>query len=114
MVRSNSSLPTASENAPNTQASSSFTVEVRYREPSYESRHGARAEPYRFRYRLEAPNEQAAVAFVVAEFKRMNMLSSVGWTRLIVDIVVEPVLSGADRIAVTSCDGFTECVTIDS
>lgn len=71
--------------------SSRFIVEVRYREPSYETHHGARPEPYRFRYRLDAPSEQAAVAMAVADFERMNAQSSVGWTRLIVQIVVEPV-----------------------
>lgn len=67
-----------------------FIVEVRYREPSYETHHGARAEPYRFRYRIRAASEQAAIAFAVVEFERMSVLSSVGWTRALVEIVVEP------------------------
>ncbi len=74
-----------------TTSPSKFIVELRYRELSYETHNGARAEPYRFRYRLEAPSEQAAVAFAIAEFEHMNALSSVGWTRLTVEIVVEPV-----------------------
>jgi hypothetical protein len=91
MVRSDGSDAAVGGQA-NKRAQSRFLVEVRYREPSYEVHHGPRPEPYRFRYRLEAPSEQAAVALVVAEFDRMNALSSVGWTRLIVAIVVEPVI----------------------
>ena len=83
-------LATATGNETNKRILSRFIVEVRYREPSYETRHGARDAPYRFRYRVEAPSEHAAIAYVVAEFERMSSLSSVGWTRLIVEIVVEP------------------------
>lgn len=78
------------------RVSSRFIVEVRYREPSYETHHGAHPEPYRFRYRLDAPNEEAAVAMAIAEFERMTAQSSVGWTRLIVQIVVEPVAGAED------------------
>lgn len=99
MVHSDATQAAATGSDANTRAPSRFVVEVRYREPTYEVHHGARREPYRFRYRLEAPSEQAAVAFVIAEFERMNALSSVGWTRLIVAIVVEPVIEpqGASR-----------------
>ena len=89
MVRCDSSVAT------NMRVSSRFIVEVRYREPSYETQHGARSEPYRFRYRVDAPSEQAAVASAVAEFERVNVLSSVGWTRQIVEIVVEPLAEEA-------------------
>lgn len=78
-----------SSSSAGTRISREFLVEVRYREPSYETHHGARAEPYRFRYRIRAVSEQAAITFAIAEFERMNELSSVGWTRSIVEIVVE-------------------------
>lgn len=86
--------PSASNDAPpnDTGRRGRFLVEVRYREPSYELRHGPREEPYRFRYRLQAASEQAAIAFVVGEFNRISALSSVGWTRVIVEIVVVPVI----------------------
>jgi hypothetical protein len=99
MVRFGASQATGTAIDANRRDPSRFVVEIRYREPSYEVHHGARPEPYRFRYRLEAPSEQAAVAFAVAEFERMNALSSVGWTRLIVAILVEPAIEphGAPR-----------------
>jgi hypothetical protein len=76
----------------NHQKPAKFIVEVRYREPSYELQHGARAEPYRFRYRVHAQSEQAAIEFAISEFERVSALSWVGWTRSIVEIVVESVL----------------------
>ncbi len=95
MALSDSTVVTPAGNETSRNSLSIFIVEVRYREPSYEIRHGARAEPYRFRYRLEAPSEHAAIASVVAEFERMNVLSSVGWTRQIVELVVEPLAEKA-------------------
>jgi hypothetical protein len=72
-----------------------FLVEVRYREPSYETRHGRRALPYRFRYSIEALDERAAEQLAVAEFHRITALSSVGWTREIVEIDVVPAIASA-------------------
>lgn len=63
-----------------------FLVEVRYREPSYESRHGVRPEPYRFRYRRWAASADAAIADALAEFWHITALSSSGWTREIVGV----------------------------
>lgn len=63
-----------------------FLVEIRYREPTYEARHGARAEPYRWRYRVRAPSEVAATRVAVDEFHHMEVISAVGWPRDIVAI----------------------------
>jgi hypothetical protein len=71
-----------------------FIVELRYREPSYETYHGARAEPYRFRYRIDALSKEAAIEIAIAEFERISALSSVGWTREIVGVDVVPVIGG--------------------
>jgi hypothetical protein len=68
-----------------------FLVEVLYREPGYETRHGARAEPYRFRYRIHAGNEASARWLALDEFRRISELSSVGWVRDVVSVAVVPV-----------------------
>lgn len=68
-----------------------FVVELRYREPSYEARHGARAEPYRFRYRIEAASPEAAVGRALQEFREISAISSVGWVRDVVGCEVTPV-----------------------
>lgn len=70
---------------------STFVVEVRYREPGYEARHGERAEPYRFRYRIDAHDPAAATAIALREFHDITARSSVGWARVIVDVVATPV-----------------------
>ena len=63
-----------------------FLVEIRYREPTFETRHGVRTEPYRWRYRIEAASEKVAVRLAVDEFRRMEAISAVGWRRDIVAI----------------------------
>lgn len=70
------------------RSSRTFVVEIRYREPTYEARHGARAEPYRFRYRVEASSKEGAIALAVRQFEDITALSSVGWSRDIVAIDV--------------------------
>lgn len=71
-----------------------FLVEIHYREPGYELRHGARREPYRFRYRVEATTEAAAVAHALAELERISAISAVGWIREVVGVEVIPVIGG--------------------
>jgi hypothetical protein len=61
-----------------------FLVELSYREPSYEARTGVHREPYRFRYRIEAPSEEAAVSHALREFREISALSGVGWGRDVV------------------------------
>jgi len=65
-----------------------FIVEIQYREPSYEARHGRRATPYRFRYRIEATSSAEAREHAVIEFARVSAMSSVGWTREIVGMSI--------------------------
>ena len=67
-----------------------FLVELRYREPSYEARHGPHAEPYRFRYRIEATSEEAAVSHALRAFRETSALSGVGWGRDVVGCEVVP------------------------
>lgn len=68
-----------------------FVVEVRYREPDYEARHGAKLEPYRFRYRVEALDEATARALALREFHAITALSSVGWSRDVVEVLATQV-----------------------
>jgi 1,2-phenylacetyl-CoA epoxidase PaaB subunit len=65
-------------------------VEIRYREPSYEERHGRRESPYRWRYRVDAANEAHATQLALDEFRRIEAISSVGWARDVVEIRVTP------------------------
>lgn len=63
-----------------------FIVELDYREPGYEARYGAREEPYRFRYRIYATTEEAAIRRAAAEFRRITAMSGVGWARDVVAV----------------------------
>ena len=63
-----------------------FLVDIFYREPAYETRHGVRATPYHWRYRLQATDRTHAERLGVAEFQRITSLSSVGWSRVIVAV----------------------------
>lgn len=65
-----------------------FVVEIQYREPTYEARHGRRASPYRFRYRLEATSSSDARDLALVEFARVTAMSSVGWPRDIVGVTI--------------------------
>lgn len=65
-------------------------VDIAYREPSYETRHGIKPEPYRWRYVVEADSLDRATRLALDEFRRMEALSSVGWRRDIVSIDVSP------------------------
>lgn len=63
-------------------------VDILYREPSYEDRHGRRETPYRWRYRVEAFSEAHATQLALDEFRRIEAMSSVGWARDVVEICV--------------------------
>lgn len=65
-----------------------FLVEIQYREPTYEARHGRRASPYRFRYRIEARTAADARELALIEFARVSAMSSVGWPRDIVGVEI--------------------------
>jgi hypothetical protein len=47
-------------------------VEIRYREPSYEGRHGRREPPYRWRYRVDVSSEAHATQLALDEFRRIE------------------------------------------
>jgi hypothetical protein len=67
---------------------STFVVDIEYREPGYELRHGVRDRPYHWRYRLVSTCERYAAEVAIAEFRTIEALSSVSWTREIVDVSV--------------------------
>jgi len=69
-----------------------FLVEIQYREPSYERRHGARPNPYRWRYRIYARSGEMAVEMALQEFREIAQLSSSGWSREVVAVEVLLVL----------------------
>jgi len=69
-----------------------FIVEIHYREPGYEARHGARDKPFRFRYRIHAGSAESARWLALDEFRRITELSSVGWVRDVVGVDVTPVI----------------------
>ncbi len=69
-----------------------FVVEIQYREPGYELRFGARAQPYRFRYRLEAASAELAAGLAMSEFRQITEISRVGWIRDVVQVLVIPVV----------------------
>ena len=66
-----------------------YRVVIHYREPTYESRHGRRAKPYRWTFRVQARSNEDAVELAVAEFHAIELESSVSWTRDIVGVFVE-------------------------
>ena len=74
----------------NPRGPTQFIVEIHYREPNYETRHGARDEPFRFRYRIHASTAECARWLALDEFRRVTELSSVGWIRDVVRVDVIP------------------------
>lgn len=78
--------------SPEAQHPTQFIVEIQYREPGYELRHGARDEPFRFRYRINASGEDSAKWYALEEFRRISAMSSVGWIRDVVGVDVIPVI----------------------
>ena len=69
---------------------SGFAVTIRYREPTYELQTG-RVREYSSCFVIYAPEEQEAAGHAVARFKHIEALSSVGWTREIVQVEVRRV-----------------------
>lgn len=68
-----------------------FLVEILYREPGYEARHGPREQPYRWRYAVSASSPATAEGMALAEFKTIASLSSVGWIREVVAVHISTV-----------------------
>jgi len=67
-----------------------YRVRVWYREPTYEARTGPRAAPFRWTYTVRAEGEEEARRRALREFEEMSRLSSVGWSREVVAVEVEP------------------------
>ncbi|MHB8876279.1 MAG: hypothetical protein ACYC8T_21515 [Myxococcaceae bacterium] len=67
---------------------SDYVVEIRYREPTYEVRAGHKDEPYSWRYRISAGNEDEARARALGQFAALADLSSVGWVREVIGVTV--------------------------
>lgn len=65
-----------------------YTVEIEYREPSYEARHGARDRPYRWRYVIHAASADDARRRALVEFRHIAAISPAGWSREIVSVHV--------------------------
>jgi len=68
-----------------------YRVTIQYREPTYEMVAGQKAEPYGWTFRVVARTDDEARDQAVMEFRMMEKLSGVGWTRDIVSSVVDPV-----------------------
>jgi hypothetical protein len=68
-----------------------YRVTIRYREPGFERRLGrSGAEAYRWTYRIEAIDVEAARQDAVRQFEDTAKQSQVGWRRDIVGVDVEP------------------------
>ena len=63
-----------------------YTVEIEYREPTYEARHGPRDRPYRWRYVIHAASAEDARRRALVEFRHIAAISSAGWSREIVGV----------------------------
>lgn len=63
-------------------------VEVLYREVSREAWYGRKEAPYRWRFRSHAATPSIAIEAALAEFRHMEAISGVGWTRDIVEVRV--------------------------
>jgi len=67
-----------------------YRVRVWYREPTYEARTGPRAEPFRWTFTVRANGEEEARRRALREFEEVSRQSSVGWSREVVSVEVEP------------------------
>jgi hypothetical protein len=76
---------------------SSYTVVVYYREPTYEVRHGDKAEPYQFTYEVMAVDEDDARAAALAQFRATADDSQVGWVRQVLQVIVTRTAPAGDR-----------------
>lgn len=60
-----------------------YVVQVTYREPTYAEASGTERD-YTWSWRIEAGSEDDARQEALAEFRKMQALSSVGWIREVV------------------------------
>ncbi len=74
----------------NPSATDRYSVEIVYREPTYELRRGKKSRPYRYTFEVVASSEDSALRQAVTEFHETAQHSSVGWIREIVSTEVRP------------------------
>lgn len=67
-----------------------YLVRILYREPTYELEAGEKREPYSWTWRIDAENEERAIARALDEFRAMERQSGVGWVRVITGTSVSP------------------------
>lgn len=65
-----------------------YRIRILYREPSYERHAGPHKQDYRWTYRIVADSQEQAKAMAQAEFRKIERLSAVGWSREITEITV--------------------------
>ena len=63
-----------------------WTVEITYREPTYELYRGETLGPWQWTWRGPAADASTARDTATLEFKRLSTLSGVGWERKIIAI----------------------------
>jgi hypothetical protein len=68
-----------------------FTVKIYYREPTYELRVGAKADPYSMQYEIRSHDQDEAILYAIAALNRSLPDSSVGWIRDVVGVSVDGV-----------------------
>ncbi len=67
-----------------------YRVRIHYREPTCELYAGAKDQPYHWVYDVDAASPQEAKELALAQFKDMERQSSVGWTRTVILIELDP------------------------
>lgn len=73
-----------------------YKITIYYREPLYELYHGRKAQPFVWTLRVMASDPQAAKDQAIEDFKAMERLSGVNWSREIVAVEFTGGLAGAD------------------
>ncbi len=67
-----------------------YVVTIEYREPTFERHAGIEPRPRRGTFVVFAETEEAAAVGGVYEFRRIEALSGVGWSRDVVSVSVFP------------------------
>lgn len=78
-----------------------YLVRVTYREPNFEEAEPKARSPFTWTWRIAAAGVEEAKNRAIREFDRMQLLSSVGWIREVVDIHVEPAPRSSAPVSVT-------------
>jgi hypothetical protein len=63
-----------------------YEIVISYKEPTFAEHAGQESRTFRGTFRIEAADEEDARTRAVAEFRRIQASSSVGWQREIVDV----------------------------